>query len=187
MSDRNPGCEWVLENLDAFVDHELGEAGHAAVTAHCASCGDCTRELEMAIRVRRMLHAMPAFEAPAHVVDAAEREALAAAANVVPLRARRVRARRIAVAAAAAAVVIASTLWFGERRRAAHELQLSDADVRRATAELELAFAYVDRYSDGVVREDVLGKRVMPTIERAIGTRDGRTPGTKPAGRDSGL
>jgi len=37
-----------------------------------------------------------------------------------------------------------------------------------------MAFSYVDRYSDGVVREDVIEKRVMPRIERAL-SRDSGT------------
>jgi anti-sigma factor RsiW len=175
MMERNPGCEWVIENLDAFVDHELGEAGHAAVTAHCAHCGPCTRELEMAIRVRKTLRSMPAFEAPARVVDAAERQLSGAASNVVALSPRRAgRMLQSAAVIAAALIVIALGTWLVERQRAAHEQQASEADVRRASAELALAFNYVSRYSDGVVREDVMHKRVLPHIERAI-SRDSGT------------
>jgi anti-sigma factor RsiW len=163
MSDLSPNCEWVRERLDGFVDGELDAAERAVITRHCAVCAACTRELEMAIRVRRMLRTLPAFEAPAHVVDAAEQRALAS--NVVPLRARRARVFRLGAAVAAAAVIVAS-MWFGVERRAAHDV--SDAEVRRAAAEVALAFRYVDRYSDGVVRDEVLEKRVMPRIERAV-------------------
>ena len=175
MSERKPNCEWVLERVDAFVDGELGEGERAAVTAHCATCGGCTRELDLAIRVRRELRALPSFKAPAHVINAAEREANAIATNVIPIPAHRRRmAERIGAALAAAAVVaVGALVW--EHSRAP---QYTEEDVRRATAEMALAFHYVDRYSDGVVREDVLGKRVMPRIERAISTSpDATKPG----------
>ena len=168
MTDRNPDCEWVLEHLDAFVDHELGAAGHAAVTAHCARCASCTRELEMAIRVRKLLRTMPAFEVPARVVEAAEREIRSGAAHVVALPARRARVLRTAAVMAAVLVVVLAGAWLVERQREAREQAATQADVRRAGAQLALAFAYVGRYSDGVVREDVMEKRVMPHIERAI-------------------
>jgi anti-sigma factor RsiW len=186
-TDRNPDCEWILENLDAFVDHELGEAGHAAVTAHCARCGSCTRELETAIRVRKLLRAMPAFEAPARVLEAAEREIRAEASNVVVLPARRAaRMLRAAAVVAAALVVIVAGAWFVGHQRAAHEREASEAEVRRASAELALAFGYVGRYSDGVVREDVMEKRVMPPIERAMpGPRGGEAPDPKKTSNES--
>ena len=188
MTDRNPGCEWVLENLDAFVDHELGEAGHAAVTAHCAHCGSCTRELEMAIRVRKLLRSMPAFEAPAHVVGAAEKQIQAGASNVVALPARRAsRTLRSAALVAAARILVVAGAFVIQTQRAARERAATDAEVRRASAQLAMAFNYVDRYSTGVVREDVMQKRVLPHIERAISptSRDGETSRDSGTSRDS--
>lgn len=166
MSERKPNCEWVLERVEAFVDGELGPGERAAVTAHCATCGACTRELDLAIRVRRELRSLSSHPAPAHVIDAAALEA--STTNVVPIPTQR-RTRnvvRIAAALAAAAVVmIGAVVW-----QHAREPRYTEDDVRRATAEMALAFGYVDRYSDGVVREDVLEKRVMRHIERAIST-----------------
>jgi len=168
MTDRNPDCEWVLEHLDAFVDHELGAAGHAAVTAHCARCASCTRDLEMAIRVRKLLRTMPAFEVPARVVEAAERQ-IRSGATVVALPPRRAaRLLRTAAVLAAVLIVVVAGAWLVERQREAREQAAAEADVRRAGAQLALAFSYVGRYSDGIVREDVMEKRVMPHIERAI-------------------
>jgi anti-sigma factor RsiW len=175
-TNRTPDCEWVLERLDAFVDDELDAAGHAAVTAHCATCSACTRELEMAVRVRDTLRGMPAFETPARVVDAAERETRAGASNVVSWPARPgVRRLRTAAVLAAALIVIVAGARLLDRQLTAHERQVSEADVRRASAELALAFGYVSRYSDGVVREDVMEKRVMPHIERAISRDSARS------------
>ncbi len=170
MSEKKPNCEWVLEHVDAFVDGELGAGERAAVTAHCATCGECTRELDRGIRVRRELRSLPSFDAPAHVINAAEREANTSASNVIPIlpyRRKRVAVRIAAALAAAAVVVAGAVVWEHSR-----EPQYSEADVRRATAEIAMAFGYVDRYSDGVVREDVLEKRVMPRIQRAMTSGD---------------
>ncbi len=166
MSERKPNCEWVLEHLDAFVDGELGEGERAAVTAHCSTCGECSREIDLAIRVRRELRSLPAFKAPAHVLNAAEREANIT--NVIPIstRTRSRKLIRVAAAVVAAAVVVVSAMAWQHSR----EPKYSEADVRRAHAEMAMAFSYVDRYSDGVVREDVIEKRVMPRIERALST-----------------
>ena len=62
--------------------------------------------------------------------------------------------------------------------------------MRRAAAEVALAFDYVDRYGDhaaDIVRDDVIEKRVMPRIERALGAagnpaaHDAIVPGLKKA------
>ena len=186
MSERKPNCEWVLEHVEAFVDGELGAGERAAVTAHCATCAECMREMDLAIRVRRELRALPSFKAPAHVVNAAERESVATPDNVLPITTRR-RTRtvvRVAAALAAAAVVVAGTLVWQHSRGP----QYSETDVRRATAEMAMAFSYVDRYSDGVVREDVIEKRVMPRIERALSTSpDAAKPGSTKEKNQNGL
>jgi hypothetical protein len=75
-----------------------------------------------------------------------------------------------AALAAAAVVVVGAIVWQHSR-----EPKYSEADVRRATAEMAMAFSYVDRYSDGVVREDVLEKRVMPPIERSLARDSGKS------------
>src|SRR5262249_62186270 len=98
----------------------------------------------MAIRVRKLLRAMPAFEAPQSVVDAAEREIRSGASNVVALPARRaLRVVRTAAVVAAALIVIVAGAWLIGKQRAVREEQVSEADVRRAGAEVALAFGYV--------------------------------------------
>jgi anti-sigma factor RsiW len=178
MSENTRDCEWILERLDAFVDDDLGADERAAVAAHCAGCTDCAREMETARRIRDELRALPALAAPAHVIDAAEHAARAGASRVIPIPGRRnTRRVRTALLVAATVAVVGAGAWFATHKQAAHEQQISDADVRHASAELALAFGYVDRYSGGVVREDVLRKRVMPRIERALTSRDSAKPG----------
>jgi hypothetical protein len=198
MSDERKHCEWILDRLDAFVDGELAADERDAVETHCTDCNECARELEVARHIRDELRALGPLEAPRGVVEAAARGAGATdRSNVVPLRSRRAgRSLRIAAAVAAAVTLIGATVWLGLRAHAPREPEMSEADVRRATAEVELAFGYVDHYSDhaaGIVRDDVIGKRVLPRIERALeasrdaAMRDALVPGLKRAVHESGL
>ncbi|HET6349898.1 MAG TPA: hypothetical protein VFH88_12510, partial [Candidatus Krumholzibacteria bacterium] len=87
-------------------------------------------------------------------------------------------------------------VWFEAQRRAAREAAVSDAEVRRATEEVEMAFGYVNHYSDeaaSIVRDDVMDRRVLPSIEHALTTsgdaaiNDALVPELKRAVRESGL
>lgn len=171
MSDALNRCEWVRERIDACVDGAMDADERAVFEAHCATCAACARELSLAIRIRRELRTLPVFDMPAHVLERAAQQVAAASSNVIPLRASRPR-RRVApiVAAAAIAAIVAAAAWIGIERRAA--AGYSEAEIRRAHAEMSLAFGYVDRYSDGVVRQDVMERRVIPRIERAVRGND---------------
>jgi anti-sigma factor RsiW len=194
MSDLHMNCEAFRDRVDAFLDGELGADEHAAMEAHATDCHSCAREMELARRIRDELHALPVFGAPTRVLEAAAREA--AASKVVPLRARRVVRPRTLAAVAATLALVSLAVWSSLNQRASRAPEISDAEVRRATAEVALAFGYVDRYSDeaaGIVREDVFEKRVAPRIERAIAAsrdaaiRDALVPGVKRAVRESGF
>jgi anti-sigma factor RsiW len=194
MSDHYMNCEAFRDRVDAFLDGELGADERAAMEAHAADCRSCAREMELARRIRDGLHALPVFGAPARVLETAAREA--ASSKVVPLRARRAVRPRILAAVAAALALVSLAVWSSLNQRASRAPEISDAEIRRATAEVALAFGYVDRYSDeaaGIVREDVFEKRVAPRIERALNTsrdaaiRDALVPGVKRAVRESGF
>jgi len=198
MSDERNHCEWILDRLDALVDGELPGDECDAVELHCAGCDACARELELASRIRDELRSLEPLQAPRGVVEAAAHAAgTTTRSNVVPLRRRRVGGSlRVAAAIAAAVTLIGATVWLGLRAHAPREPEMSEADVRRATAEVELAFGYVDHYSDHaavIVRDDVIGKRVLPRIEHALeasrnaAMRDALVPGLKRAVHESGL
>jgi len=51
-------AEPTLEELSAYLDHELDAATHARVADHVAGCGDCTRRLE---GLRETVHAVRAL------------------------------------------------------------------------------------------------------------------------------
>jgi anti-sigma factor (TIGR02949 family) len=178
MSD-TASCEWAIEHIEPYLDGEIEDGARAALESHCTTCAACARELSLAIRIRRDLRARPVYAAPAHVIEQAAHEITPTASNVIPLRTRRLRRRLALPLAAAAVAVVAAALWFGNARLNSQDY--SDEEIRRAHAELAMAFGYVDRYSDGVLREEVFEKRVVPTIERAVrGNEDVTSP---PPGR----
>lgn len=167
MPETSNPCEWTLEHIEPYLDGELDAGERAGLEGHCVVCAGCARELSFAIRLRRELRSLPVFPAPHYVVAAAEHAAATASSNVVALPVSRTR-RRLAlplVAAAAAALVAAG--WFGIKERS-RSTGYSEAEIRRASEELALAFKYVDKYSDGVVCDDVIEKRVAPSIQRAL-------------------
>jgi anti-sigma factor RsiW len=168
MSDALRRCEWVRDRIEPYLDMEIGGAERAAFESHCAGCASCARELSLAIRIRAEFRSLPAFAVPPRVVEQAARRIESASSNVIPLSAPRRRRRLVfsALAAAALAVAVAAALWSDSARR--HDAGYSEAEIRRARASLALAFGLVGRYSDGVVREEVFEKRVVPTIERAV-------------------
>jgi len=166
MSDLDLRCEWTLDRIEPYLDGDLDAAERAAFETHCAGCATCAREVSLAIRIRRELRSLPVFDAPVDVIERSSREIATASLNVVPLRAARLRRRLVLPALAAAIIAVAAALWFASERRQYEGYSMEE--IQRARAELALAFGYVDRYSDGVVREEVIEKRVVPRIERAI-------------------
>lgn len=185
-------CEVIRDRIDAFVDDELNDVERNAVRDHCARCVACEDELALALRVRDELRALPVLGAPQRVIDAAGRTIRAP--RVVPFPVRRAR-RRLLPAMAAALAVVAAAAWFIAERRTPAAPAYSDAEIRQARDEMELAFRYVDHYSAQtarIIQVDIMEKRVTPRVERALVTsgeaavRDALMPGLKRAVRESG-
>jgi anti-sigma factor (TIGR02949 family) len=65
--DRLISCGAAVEQLWAFLDHELDDHDHQAVEAHLAFCKLCCGELEFAKHLRRLLATKPAGAVPAEV------------------------------------------------------------------------------------------------------------------------
>jgi anti-sigma factor (TIGR02949 family) len=206
MRDRDTTCEWALDRIEAYLDDDLDAPERARLEDHLAACAPCARELALAARVREGLRALPFFEAPAHVVEAAERAALGAGtapgADVVVLPARRRVLRGWPAAAAAVVVLVAAGLWLGGRGRGdgrGEELAragVTEAEVEAAGVEIAIAFGYVGKYSDRaarIVRDDVLEERVLPRLEhafsasRAAAIDDALVPGLRRGVREAGL
>ena len=178
MTDNYSLCPWTLERIDAFLDDELDAVERARVLEHVHRCARCADELALAGRVLAELRSLPAFEAPECVVEAAARAANEIApdpgARVTALPRRRGGVRRAIPAVAAALVLAATALWFVTRQHDDRDLAragITDAQVKEATAQLALAFGYVDKYSEhaaAIVRDDVIERRVLPRVERAM-------------------
>jgi mycothiol system anti-sigma-R factor len=60
-------CGAAVEQLWAFLDHELDDQDQQTVEAHLAFCRRCCGELEFAKHLRRLLAAEGASELPAEV------------------------------------------------------------------------------------------------------------------------
>jgi mycothiol system anti-sigma-R factor len=65
--DRVITCGAAVEQLWAFLDHELDDQDQQAVEAHLAFCRRCCGELEFAKHLRRLLAARGTSELPAEV------------------------------------------------------------------------------------------------------------------------
>ena len=187
-------CTTIRDRIDAFVDGELEPGERRALETHCAHCESCARELRAAVDIRDALRALPVLTVPRRVIDAAERDVRIP--HIVPMPARRAAHRYVPAIAAALAVIVAGAWFVSSQRNSSPAPGYSDAEIRRASEEMALAFSYVDRYSTEaaeLLSDDVLGKRVLPRIERAITTsgeaavHDALVPGLKRAVRESGL
>ena len=60
-------CGAAVEQLWAFLDHELDDQEAQAVEAHLAFCRSCCGELEFAKHLRRLLASSGSFDLPAEV------------------------------------------------------------------------------------------------------------------------
>jgi anti-sigma factor RsiW len=160
-------CEWVLERLEAWVDGDLNEAGHASVMTHVESCESCQRERFLAEEVAAELRALPEFELPDAVVRAVDRrtrpgvvESLFTSLNGV---CRRPFPVMTALAAVVAMIVILSP-WPNNSSGP----EYSEQEITRAAHEVRLAFAYVGaitkraevRVTERVLDHDVAAKTV---------------------------
>jgi mycothiol system anti-sigma-R factor len=65
--DRVISCGAAVEQLWAFLDHELDDRDQRAVEAHLAFCRRCCGELEFAKHLRRLLATKCTDELPGEV------------------------------------------------------------------------------------------------------------------------
>ena len=65
--DRVITCGAAVEQLWAFLDHELDDRDQRAVEVHLAFCRRCCGEMEFATHLRRLLAAKGTAELPAEL------------------------------------------------------------------------------------------------------------------------
>ena len=134
-------CADVLEQLDAWIDGDLGDAASAAVKAHIDQCESCRAEQQLAEAVVTELRSMPEFDVPERVLQTVQN-------TTRPANEKRpggffgsFKFRPAPVLAAVAAVVVMVMVLYPWRRPP--ELQYTDQEVARAVAETRLALAYI--------------------------------------------
>ena len=71
--DRVISCSAAVEQLWAFLDHELDDRDQKAVEAHLAFCRRCCGELEFAKHLRRLLATTGTGKLPAEVRERLDR------------------------------------------------------------------------------------------------------------------
>jgi anti-sigma factor RsiW len=104
MTDRSRGDDRHLgDDLSALLDGELTTRAADAARAHLAVCGACSRELAAVGQARSWVRSLPPVEPPAGLY---ERLRAGPAADVVPLRPRRVGVAVLATSAAASLVLL---------------------------------------------------------------------------------
>lgn len=204
FDDRNVSCAWTAARIDAFVDGDASDgfppAEREAVERHVETCAACRARLGAAVRIAAELRALGTFDVPDAVIARAEE--ILDAENPTPVRVA-ARPRRInpglswvpaAVAAAAVAVMILTAHW-SQPPRTEPAMDAQTAEVQRAARETALALSYVTRYArytGRIVEDDVIEKRVIGTMERAIESSrddvdDSVTPTIRRAMEKSGI
>ena len=168
-------CTWVRRRVDEYidgVDGGLTPDERSAIARHAAVCAACRAEIDAARAVLRELRALPVFEVPAAVVAAAEASLSASGAMRTRPRMAGMHLVLWIPAAAAAAVILAvlvTARWSAPIR--AESSGLAEARVERATRDAVLALSYLGRYTrmtETIVEDEILQRRVLGTVERAL-------------------
>lgn len=191
-------CAWVRERVDDYIDSadgDLSPGAREAVARHAAGCDACRAEIELAAAVVRELRAFPVFAVPDRVIAAAA-AAIGPAGGARRHVAQHARGGLVAwvpaVAAAAALVVLVATArWSGPIATASGGF--AEARVERAARETVLALSYINHYArmtGEIVTGDVLEKRLVGTMERAVDRQvidEGMAPPLRRAMKETGI
>ncbi len=195
-----------IHTLDEYLDGDLEPRARAAFEAHLEFCADCREELALARRVSDGLHSLPLPACP----PAVTRAVLEAARPTLGERLRDAWRDFTAPGHAwqpALALLLAAALGLGLWRLAdappavsppvaaspptlveAPINEYSPAEVARAKAEVELAFAYlgkISRTASDTVEEKVLENRMVVPLTRTLGVLSPPRQDEKGAGHAS--
>ena len=182
MSSKNHNCDWVNEQIDLYLDDELGELERTSVDRHVATCAACGEELALARSVLDELRALPELRCPDVVV---ERAADAVRADVpswrdrvhewfggrVAVFMRPAMATMLFVVIAAGAFVLTQRDGTVNRPGAVEVDGVTQKQIDDARDQTLLAFAYFGKYTtrgNDILRKDVMGERVIPSMKRAM-------------------
>lgn len=174
-AENHMNCDWVQENLEAYLDQELTAAEAAGLESHVALCSTCAAELALARQVQLELQSLPQQRCPDEVVarvleqsrvkqPAAEEQGLSVWDFhwLAP-------AWRLATAAALFLVVICSALLLKSSPPPREPLSPEQIVVARQQVELTLAYiGQLGYQSVATVQEDVFESRVLTPVEDAL-------------------
>jgi anti-sigma factor RsiW len=180
-------CGWVLDRIDPYIDGDLSGEERGTFEEHVEKCGNCGGELELARQVIGELRSLPGHTCPGRVIERAageiarykpepRRQRLAGwVGERVAFALRPAVAAMIVVIAAAAVFVLTNDdiSPFRSHRTGRQVSQVTDQDLEAAKQEVILAFAYVgeaSRKTGYVVRDDVIGERVVAPVLKAVAT-----------------
>ncbi len=165
--DNERPCGWIGERLEAYLDGELTPEETSLIDTHLNDCRDCAQDLEMAQRVARSLHSLPAMTCPDEVVDAVRRKTQPASSTWLQRWLDSWR-RPAFVGAMAVALVAVITLvglqWNSPATVSAEEIAEAEIDTKWAIAKIR----EVGQKATQTIRNDVLERRVVKPIRRSV-------------------
>ena len=184
-------CETALDLIEPLLDGELDASAAADLRRHLDACPSCSGEAAAAQQILTELRSLPELDPPPRVVEHVQRSIDRDPAS---FRGRPGGRHRLGWWAAAAALVLALGALTIDRQQTTS----TDAEARRAAAELTYALAYVSNITqraNRAVRNEVIDHRVLPVAARGLGRpfqrlsngiSQGESPMTSPEIRNEG-
>jgi hypothetical protein len=172
-------CQDVEPRLSEFADDDLGPAERADVSAHLATCADCSTLLADLVRIRDAATRLDSIEPPSHVWTSIAGQlprGLAAGTRGDDGVVRRASPRRLLPWAAAAALTVTAlgAYAISHRRPEVTTIAAADRDRQRLA---EVAFEPTEApaaYDRAIATLEAItrsrGGQVDPTVARTIAT-----------------
>jgi anti-sigma factor RsiW len=185
--DKNK-CEWVLDNIDAYIDGDLPTDETSVIRIHLEKCTGCRNELLLAEAMRSAIRGLPAKECPGavtsavmeHITGEPDRES-------AWLRWWRtlLQWRPLRPAAVAAALVLVVSMSVFIRHKQEHPapvlmndtLEFSPEEVALAEAEVKWTLAYISeagRRAGFTVRDKAIYPHFVVPVKEAVTAAGGK-------------
>lgn len=169
-------CDKMQDEIEVYLDGELGEMESAAFESHLVSCADCAAELAAARRVGKGLGALSLLKAPAAI----EKRAFAYA-SAHPLPARRPwwwLLWRPALVGAVAVLLLAITGYVGQNGKQTSP-QFTRAQLEQAHNQAKWTMVFINqltRKTASTLKHDVMKPHVTQKLLRIIDPKSDTAP-----------